>query len=159
MVCTWEKHLAQFYHVLRVLFCKWVLVAQSCLTLWPHGLQPTRLLCPWDFPGKDTGVGLPFPSPGDLPNPGIEPGSPVLQADSLTDWATREAQSANVIQRIQKCYFYVMMSLPFCCVLAGPDIQQNVLENLGSQWPCHLSRMAGKPQRLRGWIIKKLTRG
>ena len=27
--------------------------------------------------------GKPFPSPGNLPNPGIEPGSPVLQADSL----------------------------------------------------------------------------
>ena len=26
---------------------------------------------------------MPFPSPGDLPNPGIEPGSPALQADSL----------------------------------------------------------------------------
>ena len=25
--------------------------------LRPHGLQPTRLLCPWDFPGKSTGVG------------------------------------------------------------------------------------------------------
>ena len=24
---------------------------------WPHGLQPTKLLCPWDFPGKSTGVG------------------------------------------------------------------------------------------------------
>ena len=24
---------------------------------WPHGLQPTRPLCPWDFPGKSTGVG------------------------------------------------------------------------------------------------------
>ena len=24
---------------------------------WPHGLQPTRLLHPWDFPGKSTGVG------------------------------------------------------------------------------------------------------
>ena len=24
---------------------------------WPHGLQPTRLLCPWDSPGKSTGVG------------------------------------------------------------------------------------------------------
>ena len=24
---------------------------------WPHGLQPTRLLCPWDFPGRSTGVG------------------------------------------------------------------------------------------------------
>ena len=33
---------------------------------WPHGLQPTRLLRPWDFPGKNTGVGchclLHFPS-------------------------------------------------------------------------------------------------
>ena len=26
-------------------------------SLWPHGLQPTRLLSPWDFPGKSTGVG------------------------------------------------------------------------------------------------------
>ena len=26
-------------------------------SLRPCGLQPTRLLCPWDFPGKDTGVG------------------------------------------------------------------------------------------------------
>ena len=25
--------------------------------LQPHGLQPTRFLCPWDFPGKNTGVG------------------------------------------------------------------------------------------------------
>ena len=24
---------------------------------WPRGLQPTRILCPWDFPGKSTGVG------------------------------------------------------------------------------------------------------
>ena len=28
--------------------------------LWPHGQQPTRLLCPWDFPGKNTGVGFHF---------------------------------------------------------------------------------------------------
>ena len=35
------------------------------------------LLCPWDFPGKSNG--LPFPSPGDLPDPEIEPGSPALQ--------------------------------------------------------------------------------
>ena len=32
-------------------------VAPSCPTQRPHGLQPTRLLCPWDFPGKSTGVG------------------------------------------------------------------------------------------------------
>ena len=34
--------------------------AQSCLTLQPPGLQPTRLLCPWDFPGKNTRVGCDF---------------------------------------------------------------------------------------------------
>ena len=29
-------------------------------SLWPHGLEPTRLLCPWNFPGKNTGVGCRF---------------------------------------------------------------------------------------------------
>ena len=29
-------------------------------SLWPHGLQPARLLCPWDFSGKSTGVGCHF---------------------------------------------------------------------------------------------------
>ena len=36
-------------------------VTQSCLTLFnPHGLQTTRLLCPWDFPGKNNGMGCHF---------------------------------------------------------------------------------------------------
>ena len=34
----------------------------------------------WDFPGKNTWGGLPFPSPGDLPDPGIKPMSPVSPA-------------------------------------------------------------------------------
>ena len=33
-----------------------VLVAELCLTLPPQGLWPARLLYPWDFPGKNTGV-------------------------------------------------------------------------------------------------------
>ena len=36
-----------------------------------------------EFSRQEYWSGLPFPSRGDLPNPGIEPGSPVLQADSL----------------------------------------------------------------------------
>ena len=50
--------------------------------------SPTRLLCPWDFPGKNTGVGFHLLLQGDLPDPGIEPTSPVspaLQANSLPD--------------------------------------------------------------------------
>ena len=43
-------------------------------SLQSHGLEPTRLLCPWGFPGKNTGVGCHFlPSPGHHPNPEIEP--------------------------------------------------------------------------------------
>ena len=47
-------------------------------SLWPHGLYS-----PWNSPGQNTGVGRLFPSPGDLPNQGIKPRFPALQADSL----------------------------------------------------------------------------
>ena len=33
---------------------------QLCPTLLPPGLQTSRLLCPWDFPGKNTGMGCQF---------------------------------------------------------------------------------------------------
>ena len=36
------------------------------------------------FSRQEYWSGLPFPSPGDLPDPGIEPGSPALQVDALT---------------------------------------------------------------------------
>ena len=36
------------------------------------------------FSRQEYWSGLPFPSPGDLPDPGIEPGSPALEADTLT---------------------------------------------------------------------------
>ena len=35
------------------------------------------------FPRQENWSGLPFPSPGDRPNPGIEPGSPALQTNPL----------------------------------------------------------------------------
>ena len=51
-------------------------------SLRPHGLWPTRLLCPWDCPGKNTGVGCHASSRGSF-NPGIKPRFLALQADSL----------------------------------------------------------------------------
>ena len=56
-------------------------------SLQPCGLQPTRLLCQWDFPSKNTGV-MALSSLGDLPDPGIRPTSPAFQADSfpLSHW-------------------------------------------------------------------------
>ena len=44
--------------------------AQSCPTLQSHELQPAMFLCPWDFPGKNTGVGCPFLLQGIFPTQG-----------------------------------------------------------------------------------------
>ena len=46
-------------------------------------LCPPRALPSLGFSRQEYWSGLPFPSPGDLPDPGIEPRSPELQADSL----------------------------------------------------------------------------
>ena len=43
-------------------------------SLRPHGLQPARLLCPWDSPSKDTGVGCHALLRGIFPTKGSNPG-------------------------------------------------------------------------------------
>ena len=53
---------ARFHHASPsklVCLCvfSWLVMSDS---LQPHGLQPTRLICPWDSPGKNTGVGCHF---------------------------------------------------------------------------------------------------
>ena len=50
-------------------------VAQSCLTLCDP-MMPTKLLRPWDFPGKSTGVGCHFLLQGLLLTQGSNPGFP-----------------------------------------------------------------------------------
>ena len=42
---------------ITICVCVCACVTQLCLTLRPHGLQPIRLLCPWNSPGRNTGVG------------------------------------------------------------------------------------------------------
>ena len=41
--------------------------------LWPHGLQLTRLLCPWNFPGENTGVSCHFLLQRIFPTQGLNP--------------------------------------------------------------------------------------
>ena len=59
--------------------------------------------------------GLPFPSPGDLPDPGIEPRSPALQADTFTIWATGEAPSHTDCHPSPQTW-----TLSYLCRLARP---------------------------------------
>ena len=50
-------------------------------TPWAVAYQPSPSM---GFSRQEYWSGLPFPSPGDFPDPGIEPGSPALEADTLT---------------------------------------------------------------------------
>ena len=69
---------------------------QSCLTLCGPMDRSLPGSCPWGSPGKNTGVGLPFPPPGDLLNPGTESSSlasPALAGAFFTARATWEVQT------------------------------------------------------------------
>ena len=59
------------------------LVAKSCPTLETPWTVACQAPLSMGLFRQEYRSGLPFPSPGDLPNPGTEPGSPALQADSL----------------------------------------------------------------------------
>ena len=80
--CVLQLKSARFnYHVTHLL-----LQSISCSvmsdSLPPHRLQPTGLLS-MEFSRKEYRSGQSFPSPGNLPNPGIKSRSPALQADYL----------------------------------------------------------------------------
>ena len=88
-----------FGHKVRLFlrdFVSWGKIVCVCLcsvvsnSLGPHWLWPTRLLCPWDFPSKNTRVEMnTFPTSRNLTNPGTEPMSPTLVGRFFTpapDW-------------------------------------------------------------------------
>ena len=68
--CCWNHNEVKLLSHVRLFATHWTVVYQS-----PPSMGFSRQEC-W--------TGLPFPSPGDLPDPGIEPGSPAFQADALT---------------------------------------------------------------------------
>ena len=80
-------------------------ITQSCLTLcspWTIAYQAPLSM---EYSRQEYWSGLPFPSPGDLPDPGIEPRSPALQADalppgksSLISYAAAAAAAAKPLQ-------------------------------------------------------------
>ena len=73
-----------------------VLVVQLCLTLCkPMDCSPPASSVPGIFQSRINWSELPFPSPWDVPDPGIKPGSPELQADSLPSEPTRQSDLTN----------------------------------------------------------------
>ena len=66
-----------------ILKCYCCLVGKSCLSLATPWTAARQAPLSMGFSRQEYWSSLPFPSSGDLPDPGIEPRSPVLQVDSL----------------------------------------------------------------------------
>ena len=94
------------------------LVTQLCLTLQPHGLWPTRLLCPWNFPGINTGAGYRFPLQGIFLTQGLNPSLRGLlhwQADSLL---LHHLGSPIIFidQLINNWHYFSSMNIAYLCM-------------------------------------------
>ena len=82
-----------------------------CDSLQPHVLQPIRFLLSMEFSRQEYWSGLPFPSPGNLPDPGIRPRLPVLQADSLPLEPHKNKQKSHIGTQV---HIYIFWLLTHC---------------------------------------------
>ena len=97
------------------LYLYYITLSRSIMSdsLRPHVLQPTRLLCPWDSPGKNTGVGCHFLLQGIFPTQESNPGLPhcrQTQADALTS-----EPPGSPIQYLQMMKFLHLVLCPWIC--------------------------------------------
>ena len=97
-----------------------MLVAQSCLTLCDPMDYSPLVLCPLSmgFSRQEYWSRLPLSSPGDLRNPGIEPGSPVLQAGSLLSEPSEILRSLH-FQLFPESTAFLHLCLPLRLQLSG----------------------------------------
>ena len=96
-------------------------------SLRPHGQYPARLLCPWDFPGKNTGVGSDFLLQGIFLTQGSNPG---LCRQVLYCLATREA--LGKISALKKRSERLHASLSLCLYHVKIVHSRNMLDNAKS---------------------------
>ena len=80
-----------------------------------------------EFPRQEYWSGLPFPSPGDLPDPGIQPGPLALQADSLP--------SEPPGKPIYLLYLLIFSYLSYQTVKRLPTMQETWVRSLGREDP------------------------
>ena len=88
------------------------LVAKSCPTLVAPWTVARQAPLSMGFSRKEYWSGLPFPSPRDLPDPGNEPGSPALQADSLPP----ELWGKPLICIYTMKYYCYKKRMKYCCL-------------------------------------------
>ena len=114
-------------------------LSRFSLTVRPYGLEPARLLCPWDSPGKDTGVCCHALLQWNLPNSGIEPTSfiaPALAGGffiiSIT-WEASGSSTSPIFTILLTTYSFSFLFVVSCLhksVSVRPLRRQNMLYSL-----------------------------
>ena len=80
--------------------------SQSCLTLCDLRTVPRQTPLSTGFSRQEYWSGVPFPPPGDIPNLGIKPGSPALQAASLpSESPGKSSKTLVIINQVRNCFF------------------------------------------------------
>ena len=98
-----------FWRLIHVVVCCCCLVTKLCATPWTVAYQA---LLSMGFPRQEYWCGLPFPSPEDLPDPGMQPASSppcVLQADSLP---LSHLGSLLCVSEVN--FFLLLNNIPMC---------------------------------------------
>ena len=80
------------------------------------------------FSRQECWSGLPFPSPGDLPDPGTEPESPALQADSLL--SESPGKSLNTLDEFKIYEFIMMLKKQNRCIKSPASLVAQMIKNL-----------------------------
>ena len=96
---------------IKTIQANYCLVAKLCPTiLWSHELQLVRLLCPWDFPGKDIEVGC-HPLPGIFLTQGSNPHLLYHMHTNMTavKFQSNKILSNEVYQTTKHCQNYLMV--------------------------------------------------
>ena len=104
----------QWVHM-RLMVCTSCLVTQWCPTLWPHGLQPARLLHPWDFPGKNTRGGCHALLQGIFPIQGSNSGLPHCRQILYREAQGSRSSGSQLIYRFGPIWVLIRL-----CHVLGP---------------------------------------
>ena len=115
-----------------ILYISYIVLVKSLsrvrlfVTTWTvaHQAPPSM-----EFSRQEYWSGLPFPSPGDLPNPGIEPGSPALWADTLPSLYIVQYKNQEIDIGTIPIVDSVSISYTCTCVCMYPWMCLNSLHN------------------------------
>ena len=144
-------------------------------SLKPYGLQPVRLIWPWDSPGKNTGMGCHSRPSGDLPNPGIQ--SRLLRLlhfrwilyclshreaqdphyYSVIAWLQQGGKLATTLQSNRNCNFHKTkcqsLNIPCVCICISMYVCMHPVpplhgKQMGKQWKQCQTLFLGAPKSL-----------